>query len=340
MAGKTGESSLNLKNLKLDLLKKGHEFSFFQVMRLLRLLGAGQKASSDSYDHETGNIRMRPELSLAFPASDISKIEEIEGEEASFLITATFLGLYGPSSPLPTFYTEDLLDEASRDSSVARDFLDIFNHRIFSLLFHCWTKYRQFYKVIEEKNEKDMERLFCLMGLGEEKLRKDMEAYSLIRYAGLFTQFPRSTVGLETLLSDAFRGIPVAIIPCLERKVAIPEDQRLYLGISGNYIGEDCVLGEEITDRMGKFRIKLGPVEGKQFNSLLRGSPDHKRLAFLTKFYLADQLEFDIELILAEKEVETACLGAARWSRLGLDTWTFTGDFQGDIRTVVPPQYN
>jgi type VI secretion system protein ImpH len=340
MAGKVRESSFSLK---VDLLKKGHEFSFFQVIRLLRLLShySEEPENQEVYENKNiRNIRVRPDLSLAFPASDIAKIEEVSGEENSFLVTTTFLGLYGSSSPLPIFYTEDLMDEAAEDSSVSRDFVDIINHRLFFLLFRCWAKYRQFIQVYEENNPGYLEKLFSLIGLGEKELREDtFESHSLLRYTGLFTHFPRSAAGLETLLRDALRGISVEVLPCIKRSVIIPRDQRLCLGVSGNSLGEDSFLGEEIIDRMGKFRLKIGPLVCEQFNSLLRGNPDHRRLAFLTRFFLGDSLEYDIELTLREGEAEPIHLGVSKWSRLGMDTWLFSSDRLGEVKTTFPPEY-
>lgn len=267
------------------------------------------------------DIRIKTELSLAFPASDVVKIEELDHEGRLFWITVTFLGLYGSSSPLPTFYTEDLIEEAAEDFSVAKDFIDTINHRLYLLLFHCWGKYRQFLQVVEENNPKDLEKLFCLLGLGEEELREDLpEAYSLIRYIGLFTQFPRSALGLETLLQDALGETSIGVIPCLKRCVKIPPDQTLFLATSGNSLGEDSFLGEEIDDRMGKFRLQIGPLKTEPFHSLLPGTLHHKKLTSLTKFYLQDPLEYDLELILAAREAEKVCLGGPMWSRLGWDT--------------------
>ena len=336
MAGEVRKSSLNLK---LELLKKGHQFSFFQVIRLLRLLVLESEKTEEKETEEGKKIRIRPELSLAFPASDVLKIEEMTGDTSAFLVTATMLGLYGSSSPLPTFYTEDLLDEENEDLSVTRDFIDIFNHRLYLLLFRCWTKYREFLQLVEENNPKDLEKFFCLLGLGEKELRGNLqESYSLIRYIGLFTQFPRSALGLETLLQDALGGVPVEVIPCVQRKVKIPPDQRLHIGPSGNALGENTYLGEEIDDRMGKFHLQIGPLQSKQFHSLLPGNPSHPRLAFLTKFYLTDPLEYDLELILAEKEAKPICLGAPMWSRLGWDTWTFSTEYIGEVKATLPPQ--
>ncbi len=336
MAGQVGESSAHLK---VDLLDKGHEFTFFQVIRLLRLLLRDSEGAEESRPGREERIRVRPELSLAFPASDVAKIEESPGERSVFRVTATMLGLYGSSSPLPTFYTEDLMEEESDDQSVSRDFIDIFNHRLYILLFRCWTKYRQFLQLVEENNPKDLERLFCLLGLGEREVRKGLQKpYSLIRYTGLFTQFPRSSMGLETLLQDALGEIPVKTVPCIQRRVKIPPDQRFSLGGSGCTLGGDSFLGEEIDDRMGKFRLEIGPLSSNQFHSVLPGNPDHQKLAFLVKFYLMDPLEYDLELILSEREARTACLGSPIWSNLGWDTWTFSTECIGEARAILPPE--
>jgi len=337
MAGEVGRSSLNLK---LELLKKGHAFSFFQVMRLLRLLVSDWERTEEKRVKEGEKIRIRPELSLTFPASDVAKIEEFTDDGPSFLVTATMLGLYGTSSPLPTFYTEDLMNEEAEDLSVTRDFIDIFNHRLYHLLFHCWTKYREFLQLVEENNPKDLEKLFCLIGLGETELREDLpESYSLLRYTGLFTQFPRSALGLETLLQDAFGGIPVEVIPCVKRRVMIPFDQRFSFGTSGNSLGEDSFVGEEIDDRMGAFHLRIGPLKSGPFHALLPGQHHHQRLVFLTQFYLIEPFEYDFELVLAEREAETICLGSPQWAQLGLDTWIFSTDHLGQVHTIFPPQF-
>lgn len=340
MAGEAGKSSFSLK---IDLLKKGQAFSFFQVMRLLRLIvrsSGGLEESGVHAEDMRGNIRIRPDLSLAFPASDVAKVEETAGDVPGFQVTATFLGLYGSSSPLPTFYTEDLIEEAREDMSVSRDFIDIINHRLFWLLFRCWSKYRLYLKVLEEKIAADVTKLHCLAGIDGIKIDEDpVDPFSLLRYVGLLSQFPRSALGLETLLKDSLGLRSLAVFPCVPRMVKIPEDQRFLLGISGNVLGEDSFLGEEVLDRTGKFRIKIGPLEIEEFQALLRGGRDHRRLAFLTGFYLSDRLEYDIELTLAEGEAGPVRLGAPRWSGLGLDTWLFTGEKLGELKVAFPPEF-
>ena len=326
-------------NLKSDLLRNGHEYSFFQVIRLLRFLKESPPYDKPAGDMQTEYVRLRPELSLAFPAADVARIEEVIGPEEKFQVFTTFLGLYGSSSPLPTFYTEDLFDEAAEDESVSREFIDMVNHRLFLLLFQCWAKYRQYFQIVEECSTQHFERLYCLLGLGEEELRKSIpENYQLLRYVGLFTQFPRSALGMKALIQDILGGINIDIIPCLMRKAVIPMDQRSFLGTSGSSLGDTIFLGEEIDDRMGKFRLQIGPINREEFQGLLPGQDNYRKLTFFIDLFLIEHLEYDFELILFEDEVRPTRLGSPEWSRLGLDTWIFSGDKMGETRAVFQPE--
>jgi len=139
MAGQAGGSSPHLNTdskatLKQELLEKGHAFSFFQVIRLLRLFAMQPFRTQTPPSELSQTIQIKPNLSLAFPASDVESVQELgDHKDLRFLITANFMGLYGTASPLPTFYTEDLIDEAADDESVSRDFIDILNQRLFAV---------------------------------------------------------------------------------------------------------------------------------------------------------------------------------------------------------------
>ena len=331
MAAKAGESHTDIER---EFLTRPHAFSFFQIMRLLRFLEkrrlseGGRRAGIDS------RIAVRPELSLAFPAADVTRIEPAAEGDEGFLVTATFLGLYGTSSPLPTFYTEELLEEAADDENVTRDFLDILNRHLFHLLFRCWTKYRLCVRVVEEEDHDQTEKLFCLLGLGSEGIRKGIpDSHRFIRYLGLVLQHPRSALGLRTVLKDALGGLPIDVVPCLPRMARVPEDQRCSLGSSGSILGQDSFIGEELLDRTGKFRLAIGPVSGDSFRELLPTGEKHGLLTFLTDFYLAAPLEYDLEITIEAGEVETACLGGPQWAHLGWNTWVFSEQYQ-ELTTV------
>lgn len=332
-------------SIKETLLNQSRRFAFIQALRLLKnhlML----EAAADHGDDEDASpptalsrrswqqaIRVRPELSLAFPGTDIVSIEEIERDDDQaadtqmrYQITTAFLGLYGISSPLPTFYTEDLLDEAREDSSVSRDFIDIINTPLYTLFLQVWAKYRLGLRIVEEEDSDCLEQLFCLIGLGGPEFRKQFERpEGLLRYTGLFTQSPRSAMGLELLLRDALKEENLQIIACMKRKAAIPEDQRCRLGRGACRLGNDFYLGRQMEDRMGKFRIRIGPIQWATFQSFLPDTNRFEKLALLTNAYLDQPLEWELKVILAPEESRPAQLGVTGSSRLGWSTWLFSG---------------
>jgi type VI secretion system protein ImpH len=340
MIDEAGKPSDIKPSLLLELLREGHGFTYFQILRLLRLFSRERSKNLEPKSIED-LIWIRPNLSLAFPPADVKKVEERDGPEAPhFIATADFLGLYGTSSPLPTFYTEDLMSEASEDETTAREFFDIVNGRLFQLLFKCMMKYKQFLQVAEDENDEIVERLYCLLGIGEKSLRKDIrKPQKLLRYIGLFTQFPKSALGLQTLLSDALGQLPVEISPCQLRRAKIPEDQRMKFGSTIGTLGVDSIVGEEIDDRMGKFRVQVGPLKGDVFPNFFPGGAHYEDMVALTRLYVLDPLDFDLEIILAEGEARPISLGAPEWSRLGWDTWSFSGDTLGEVRVQFSPEF-
>ena len=313
-------------DLKRDLFKNTKAYSFFQAVRLLHFYRDQEREASEDEFLER-RIRVRPLLSLGFPETDINKIEEKRvGQTIRYILTATFLGLYGPGSPMPSHYTEDLLEEASHDKSVTRDFLDVFSEPFYRLFFQSWMKYRWHLKIAEEEDEACLERLSCLLGLGLEEFRQAVpRSRRLLRYIGLFTQFPRSALSLRALLSDALDLPRVDVVPCIPQKVQIPREQRCLIGIQGSTLGDDCYLGREIEDRMGKFRISAGPMDENKFHALLPTTDQFREVGDLVHVFLLDPLEYELELVLEQDQARTIVLGGEKWSGLGYDTWAFSG---------------
>lgn len=320
-----------------QLLGEGRRFSFYQAVRLLRHTVKGRAAAEKPDMSEL--IRVRPELSLAFPAADIESIEQTRDTDDRdiFRITATFLGLYGNSSPLPTFYTESLLRDNLNEDTVCRDFLDILNQRLYELLYQGWLKYRTFFQVFEENDPQHIERLYCLLGLGSDSLRHSQGppelVYHLLRYIGLLTQFPRSAAGLETMLGDALADVPVRVLQCVPRKARIPVSQQLRVGLTGSRLGTDSYLGDEIEDRMGKFRIRVGPLDQSGFLRFTPGQKGHQLLTALTEIYATEPLAYEVELVLAARQARTASLGDPLRAVLGVTTWVFSREHLGEVTT-------
>lgn len=322
-----------------SLEEKPQGFSFFQALRLLKL-ATGKSALPEVTSFYDDNLRVRPHLTLSFPSSDMVEAAVVPSPDDDGFkvnITATFLGLYGTGSPLPTFYTEELLDELNDDKCVSRDFLDILGSRLFVHFARIWSKYRLMVKVLDEEDPEYLERLYCLMGLGHPELRVRLSRpMAALRYIGLFTQYPHCALGLKTMLADAVGSPAVTVHQCVQRWVDIPEDQRLVLGVQGCALGEDCWLGSQVADRMGKIAVEFSDLTSEQFHGLLPGRELNYHVESLVTMYLVDPVEHDLCLALRPGEVEPARLGGAQWANLGYDTWLFPRDHAGEARVSFP----
>ncbi|GFK94916.1 hypothetical protein NNJEOMEG_02764 [Fundidesulfovibrio magnetotacticus] len=320
------------------LAAKPQGFSYFQAIRLLKLW-AGKTSRDDAEEFYDAALRVRPYLSLSFPATDMTDVvispPEEEGGEPRVEITATFLGLYGTGSPLPTFYTEELLEERSDDKSVSRDFLDILGDRSYVHFYRVWSKYRLMVKTLEEADPDYLDRLYCLLGLGHEELRSRLSRPSAaLRYIGLFTQYPRSALGLRTMLADAVEGSRVSVEQCVHRWVPIPDDQRNVVGLANCALGEDCWVGHLVEDRMGKVVVEFADLEADRFHELLPGRELNYHVESLIGMYLVEPVEHDLLLKLRPGEVRRAQLGASLWSRLGYDTWLLHDGYAGSAEAT------
>ena len=80
--------------------------------------------------------------SLAFPAAEIQRLELPEDDAGQPRMDVNFLGLTGPQGVLPIYYTQLIAERARLRDTAIRDFLDIFNHRMISLFYRAWEKYR------------------------------------------------------------------------------------------------------------------------------------------------------------------------------------------------------
>ncbi len=317
----------NFRQQKVDITKqlftKISKFSFIQAIRLLEL---DFKNKNDALDSK---IRTRPRLSLDFPNSDIVDIKK---EDDIIKLTVTFMGLYGESSPLPTFYTENLLEEQRDDKTVMREFIDIFNIPIYQAYFKVWLKNQLGVRLNEFNDSKVMDLLHVFSGMPKEHLRqKHKDTYSLLKYAALNMQYPRSAEALRTLISGIVDKDTVEIIQCVKQMAPIPENQYCSLGKKNSILDDNLHLGDKIKDRMGKFRVFISGLSIDDFNLLLPNEKKFNSLVRAVRLYLGESLNWDLQLTLRDDAYEAITLGGDKNVKLGLNTWLGTNT---EVRTL------
>lgn len=306
------------------LLAQPKDFSFFQIVKLLKRESPDAIAPGGPGPSRRENLRFRPSLGIGFPPGDIHSLEKLEASEGTperYRLEVNFMGLYGPSSPMPTHFSEDFMWAPSEDA--ARDFVDIFHHRMISFVFRAWLKYRH-HQQFDPRNLDDFtRRALCLLGLGTAGMEAGagVPLTPLLRSAGLLADRHRSAAGLEQYLRVHFDIDTLRVRACVERTARIPRAQQLRLGRSSARLGETAVLGERVIDLSGTFRIELGPFDVASARRFLPGSPELLRMVKLARLYAQDPLHMELLLRIPAESVPPLRLTERAQLGLGHLTW-------------------
>lgn len=341
MGTESGTISSNLAASEVGekLRREPFSFNFFQAVRLLERFFP-ERTSVGQFAHPNTEVaRFAAHPSLAFPASQIQAMDWPDDKPVQ--MTVNFMGLTGPEGVLPNVYTTLLIERMRANDFSPRDFLDVFNHRIISLFYRAWRKYR--FDVACEEGERDLfsRHLLSLLGLGTEGLR-DRQAVSddtLIYYAGLLAQRPRSAQALQQILADFF-NVPVQIEQFAGGWYRLdPQTQcRLSEGNSeSEELGFGAVVGDEVWNQQSKVRVVLGPLTLERYAEFLPGGRSWEPLQAWVRFFSNDEWDFEVKLILEREQVPACTLGAegASGPQLGWVSWVKSVPFSRDPDDTV-----
>lgn len=298
------------------------EYSLFQAVLLVvdRLRDAHPYLSEEElYDQ----LEFQANPSLGFPGSDVDRVEFFEERgQMRARLRFNLIGLFGAGSPLPAFYGEQALGDGE-EGNPTRNFLDLFHHRLQRLMLPIWSKYR--YRASFKSGALDpfSAHLFALIGLGGEEIRKAKELNwkRLLPYLGLLSLRAHSAALIEAVLRYYFKHADLVIEQCIERRVEILDEQRNCLGQANSLLAEDLVLGEQVRDRSGKFRIHISQLDWQRFHEFLPIGFGYQPLCALVRFTLRDPLDYDIRLVLRQEEIRELCIGEQNTCRLGWTSW-------------------
>ena len=105
--------------------------NFYRFCQLLEQSQPDAPVPGSDWQVRQEPVRFRPHPGMGFPSSEIRGMEDPEAEHSHLppTVRVNFMGLYGVESPLPTHYIDDIA-QRREGYEAARDFLDIFNHRL------------------------------------------------------------------------------------------------------------------------------------------------------------------------------------------------------------------
>jgi type VI secretion system protein ImpH len=360
------ESRRESLDVSAALFDQPERFEFFQAVRLLERivrerLADGEHHPSGAVGHdvppERELVRFRALPALSFPTSSVVQVRQPPagsdggGESPPTEMVVAFLGLTGPCGVLPQHYTALLLQRLRDKDFTLRDFLDLFHHRIVSLFYRAWEKYRlpfahERFRLDPGEREVDLATwaLYCLVGLGTAGLRGRLEVpdEAFLFYAGHFAHQPRSAVALECLLADYF-AMPLRVEQLQGQWLPLDSEDQARMPGPGfpqgrnNRLGVDLVIGERVWDVQSKFRLRVGPLTFAQFRRLMPNGDGLRPLCQLTRTYVGLEFDFDVQVVLLPAEVPWCQLatGASEGAYLGWNTWARSEAFHREVEDAV-----
>jgi type VI secretion system protein ImpH len=295
-------------NLKLpkDLLAEPGRAPFFELVRLLE----------HALSFERIDFGHAPDL--AFPVADVASLET-DGETAR--LGTTFLGLLGAASPLTPEWTEEVLHED--DDGALRAFYDTFHHRALALLFSAWKVHALEGGFDLAGSDALSQRLRALAGVdawtdAEDEALPPMAALGLADYQRGQPQ-AIDVPSAEGLLRRLYPSWNVHLTGSVPRFVPFTERERTRVGRSRSRVGETLVYGDGTEEAETLLRIRIGPVDGETYESLMPGGQDYAELDRLSRRIFAGTLDVELEVHVAGKDAPSCVLGRSRGTRLGVD---------------------
>lgn len=302
MASETEHPTVGLGNE----IQAAH-FSLFQLIRRIKA------------EHPTSRIQLRPALHRSILQGEVYQAKQ-EGDD--WCIEVNLPGLYGSSSPLPSYITDLLLTQEQQENRLPRQLLDLFNQRLYELKLEVEGKGHPAIQQIEEGNNQWLDLATRLLGIPTERLavlpRKDW----LFRHFHLLTHPYPTAEGLSLLVSSWLKGIPVEVEECVLRQVQVDSDSLTGLGMANHCLGKSTLVGNTISDHNGKLRLKIGPLTHEHFSELISDRKTWRTLRALVSVYLRSPYECELDFCLgAPKDFESITLGGSQWGHLGRNAW-------------------
>jgi len=329
--------------LLLQLEQTPWRFGFLQTVRWLDCLERERPPLGHSARPQDEPIRLGQEPSMIFAPSELARLERRADDMAPRLLVH-FFGLLGPQGPLPlhlTDYARDRLRNV-KDPTFAR-FLDLFHHRMLSLYYRSWAQAQPAVSLDRPEHHRFSIYLGALQGIGMPALkeRDAMPDMLKLHFTGLLGNPSKHPEGLGAILS-AFLRLPVYIEEFIGHWLQIPEEccWRLGRSINSGALGQTITVGGRIWNHQSKFRIRIGPVCRVDFARLLPSGRSLKAVKAIVRNYVGDQLDWDINPVLAEREAVSIQLGSN--GRLGWNTWLMSQPLgrDADDLKLNPNQYD
>ena len=297
-----------------------YDYDFYQTLRRPECLYADAPRWGEAQRPINEPVRLGQDPDLAFAPAPLASFGYEPGATKPRLQVRLF-GLFGPNGPLPIHITEFARDRLRNagDRTFSR-FLDLFHHRFLALFYRAWAQAQP--HVNRDRPDSDhfaaYVGAFIGMAPGSFRDRDSLPDLAKFFHVSALIRQVRNAEGLKEILSQFFR-VPVRIEEFVGHWMRLDTRERTCLLPGRAPLGAGAVIGGRVWDRQCKFRIHLGPLTLRQYESFLPGGEPLRNLVDWVRTYLCFELDWDVRLVLKRDEVPALTLGGG--PRLGWTSW-------------------
>lgn len=301
------------------LQKEPWRYDFFSALRLIERAYPQMPPLGTSMRLRDDPVRLAQHVSLSFEPTMIKRLNIIP--DAPARLEVTFFGLLGPNAPMPLYLSEEALaNKVNQQDCSMGHFLDIFHHRLLSLLFRAWSKggtgpclesyLRAFTSTFHSAEEKNGEHCF----------------------GRFFVEQRRNAQGLCRLLQHAF-GLPAQIQPFRRNWMTLSEADVTLLGRSR--LNPGVTLGKRVYGLQNYVEIVLRPIDFAAYQRCLPGQEQFSAMIKLIRRYMGDAIQWSITLTLCPSLRPPLQLSGS--ATLGHSTWLGPGKSESQQDCLITP---
>ena len=318
-----------------DVLAGARQMGFFALVSLLERMSSDAVRVGGDGPPAREVLRFRNDPSMGFPASDVisASLREVprpaherlsEPREVIEIVTS-FLGLTGSVSPLPLYIPAEVAQDSS-PHGVQRDFLDVFHHRLISLLYRLWTRYQLAREHLADGSDAWTPRMLAMTGFDgfAEDGWLPLPPRVLLALTPLLCWHGRGArtleLALQLVLREDLNGEDaLRIQQFVGGQVRLDEAQSMRLGVSNSVLGQSTVLGGRASDRTSSFAVVMTLRGDADATAYMLGGKQLSLVRSVVMSFLREPLDFELRATVAAGGKGGFALGTG--ATLGGRTW-------------------
>ncbi|WP_175445063.1 type VI secretion system baseplate subunit TssG [Janthinobacterium sp. MP5059B] len=315
------------------LLAEPHRYQFVQAVRILLCWLRRQNVSHAQAFGQV--LRFKNSLSLSFPASEIEQLSLDDNEQLTLI--PTFMRFLGIGGTLPLHHSERIASHrlSSKDAGVPA-FLDIFSHRMLTLYYQAWEKYRLESSLQTHATDVQRPLLTALAGVRRNALPPSAEPDAMTQdvaawYAGLLRCRPVSAQAIGPALAE-YCAVPVTLQQFVGGWDYLEKDRRSLLGSVNFTLARGATLGLRLWRQDMRVCLHIGPLDPAGLQRFLPRSTGAAALAKMLALFGVPDLQYEVRLILSPPCITPLLLSSNPAKRRRLGWTTFLQTAQGKVR--------